>query len=209
MDAVRILVVDDEQAGLDTVEALLHADRYDLVFATRGRQALDRLAVGPVDLILCDVMMPGMDGYEVCRQVKAHPDWRFIPLILLTVLDGTDDMVRGLEAGADEFLTKPVERIVLRARVRSMLRIRKQYSELKANSPDLDALLRARRDQLARDAELSTREREVLDLLLLGRTHDDIAQILGISPRTSKHHQQSILLKLGADSRVDLVRLFL
>ncbi|MFO0660410.1 MAG: response regulator [Polyangiaceae bacterium] len=202
-------MIDDEQSGLDTVEALLHMDRYELDFATRGQQALEKLAAASFDLILCDVMMPGMDGYEVCRQVKAHPSWRYIPLILLTVLDGTDDMVRGLEAGADEFLTKPVERVVLRARVRSMLRIRKQYTELHSHAMDVDGLMKNRREQLVRDAGLSEREREVLDLLLLGRTHDDIAMVLGISPRTSKHHQQSLLQKLGAESRLDLVRLFL
>lgn len=205
----RILVIDDEQSARDTLEALLDSEGYSLDFAASGAEALERLVSAPVDLIVCDVMMRGMDGLEVCKRVRAHPEWRFVPLILLTALDGEDDLVQGLEAGADEFLTKPTERIALLARVRAMLRVRGRYEELRSNTTDVDRLLRARRERIVSDARLSGREREVLDLLLLGRTYQDIGQALGVSPRTAKFHQQNLLVKLGADSRVDLARIFL
>ena len=204
-----ILVIDDEQSARDTVEALLFADRYALEFAASGREAVARLAGDGVDLVLCDVMMPGTDGFEVCRQIKAHPSWRFVPVILLTALDGQDDMVRGLEAGADELLTKPIDKIVLRAKVRSMLRVRRLYGELRAGAPDQDLRHRGRRDQLVSEAGLSNREREVLDLLLLGRGPDEIGVVLGIAARTAKFHQANLLRKLGADSRMDLLRIFI
>jgi DNA-binding NarL/FixJ family response regulator len=154
-------------------------------------------------------MMPGMDGFEVCRRIKVHVEWRLIPIVLVTALDGQDDLVRGIESGADDFLSKPLERAVLRARVRAMLRVRALYEEARGSAPDLDTLLLGRRERVIDGAGLSPRERQVLDLLLLGRSHQDIASILGISARTSKHHQANVLDKLGADSRVDLVRIFL
>ena len=204
-----LLVVDDEPSARDTIEAFLHHDRYRLDFAQNGDEAVERLARDPVDLILCDVMMPGMGGFEVCRKVKEHPQWRFVPVVLITALDGQDDMVRGLEAGADEFLTKPIDKVVLRARVRSMLRIRQHYDQLRSSVPDLQSLLRSRREEIIDDSGLSAREREVLDLLLLGRSQDEIGLVLGISARTAKFHQANLLRKLGAESRLDLVRLFL
>lgn len=204
----RILVVDDEPSARETIAALLHADRYDLEFAANGADAVARLEQPPPDLVICDVMMPGLDGFEVCRTVKAHAQWQFVPIILVTALGGDDDMVRGLEAGADEFLSKPVERIVLRARIRVMLRIRTRYQRLRGRATDLGALLRARREQIAEEARLTARERQVLELLLLGRTHEEIGVALGLTTRTAKFHQANILRKLGAASRLDLMRIF-
>lgn len=208
-DPHRILVIDDEQSARDTTEALLHLDGYEMHFAATGHDGLAHLGRAPVDLILCDVMMPGIDGFEVCRRVKAHPEWRFVPLILVTALDAAEDMVRGIDAGADELLTKPVQRVVLRARVRAMLRVRQHYAQARESPRDLESLLRARREQLAAEAQLTAREREVLELLLLGRTQEEIGTALLISARTAKFHQQNLLRKLGADSRADLTRLFL
>jgi DNA-binding response OmpR family regulator len=201
-----IVVVDDEPSARETIEALLHADNYRLELLSDGAEAVERLDGPPPELVLCDAMMPGIDGFELCRRIKAHPQWRYVPIILVTALAGEDDMVRGLEAGADEFLSKPVERVVLRARIRAMLRIRAQYQQL--HSRDLAEMLRDRRDEIAEDAKLTSREREVLDLLLLGRTHDEIGLVIGSSARTAKFHQANILRKLGAASRLDLMRIF-
>ena len=204
-----VLVVDDEPSARVTAEVLLGTEGYQLRFASSGAEALRRLESEPIDLVVCDVTMPGMDGFEVCRRMKGDERWRLVPIILVTALDGRLDMLEGLEAGADEFLTKPVEGPVLRARVRVMLRFRHEYERLRSAAPDLETLLRQRCDQLADDANLSEREREILNLLLLGRNHEEIGIALGISPRTSKFHQGNVLKKLGADSRLDLVRLFL
>jgi len=127
-----IFVVDDDPGARETLEALLLPEGYDLAFAASGPEALARLDdLGP-DVILLDVMMPDMDGFEVCQRLKGDETWRHIPVILVTALDSKEDLVRGLDAGADEFLSKPVKGQELRARVRSMLRIKKQYDELTA-----------------------------------------------------------------------------
>jgi DNA-binding NarL/FixJ family response regulator len=205
----RILIVDDESSARETLQALLHLDPYELQVARGGIEAIQRLNSAPVDLVLCDVMMPGIDGFEVCRQIKAHQDWRFVPVILVTALDGQDDMVRGIEAGADDFLSKPIDKVLLRARIRAMMRLRQMFHELRGDQLDADTLLTERRERIIARAALSSREREVLDLLLLGRTHEEIGLVLGISARTAKFHQTNVLQKLGADSRTDLIRIFL
>ena len=127
-----ILIVDDEPSVRSTLEALLYQEGHDLAFASSGREALVRLGEAKVDVLLLDVMMPGMDGFEVCQHLKTDDRYRHIPVILVTALDSKEDLVRGLDAGADEFLTKPVGGVELRARVRSMLRIKQQYDELQA-----------------------------------------------------------------------------
>ncbi len=130
MSKARILIVDDEAVGRKTLQALLIGHGYDLAFAEDGPEALTKAAELVPDLILLDVMMPGMDGFEVCQRIKSDERWRHIPIILVTALDSKDDLVRGLDAGADDFLPKPVNALELRARVRSMLRIKKQHDEL-------------------------------------------------------------------------------
>jgi DNA-binding response OmpR family regulator len=208
MAAPTVLVVDDDASARQTVEAMLLPEAYRLQFASNGTEALLMLGSVAADLVLCDVSMPEMDGFEVCRAIKTHVEWRLVPVILLTALDDVADQVTGLAAGADEFLSKPLVGAVLRARTRAMLRVRSQYTELKREQPNPEALLQARRDHLVEKASLTGREAEVLRLLLLGRGHDEISRLLGISERTSKFHQGNVLRKLGAESRYDLLRLF-
>lgn len=138
----HLLIVDDEPSARATLEALLFPEGYTLTFANDGREALTKLETCRPDTILLDVMMPGMDGFTVCERLKSNPDWQHIPVILITALDSKKDLVRGLEAGADEFLNKPVSRLELRARVRTMLRIKQQYDELKATLTLRDELAR-------------------------------------------------------------------
>jgi DNA-binding NarL/FixJ family response regulator len=203
-----VLIVDDEPSARETTFAQLLPERHQLRLAAGGSEALAALRAEPIDLVVCDVMMPVIDGFTLCQSIKAHAEWQLVPVILLTALGERDDVVRGLDVGADEFVTKPVEGAVLRAKVRSMLRVRERYLELR-RSPAAVADQRDRRAEMVASARLTEREREVLDLLLLGRTHQDIAAVLGISERTSKFHQANLLLKLGAESRLDLMRLFL
>ncbi|HMN26935.1 MAG TPA: response regulator, partial [Caldilineaceae bacterium] len=126
----RVLIVDDDAMARETLEALLRREGYTLLFATNGSEVLDRLAQLAPDLILLDVMMPGMNGYELCERIKAMPTHRHIPIILLTALDSPSDLARGLDSGADEFVSKPFTSVELKARIRSMLRIKRQYDEL-------------------------------------------------------------------------------
>lgn len=128
----KILVVDDDITARKTVEMLLMREKYELIFAEDGAEAfmeLDDMDVLP-DAILLDVMMPEMDGFEVCQRLKRHTRWGHIPIILVTALDSKEDLARGLEAGADDFLHKPVNGLELRARVRSMLRIKQRQDDL-------------------------------------------------------------------------------
>lgn len=128
----QILIVDDEPSARKTIEMLLLREGYDMHFAGNGPTALEKLAESPPDAILLDVMMPGMDGFEVCRIVKQSAEWQHIPIILVTALDSKRDLARGLDAGADDFLRKPFNSLELRARVRSMLRIKRRHDALEA-----------------------------------------------------------------------------
>jgi two-component system, sensor histidine kinase and response regulator len=128
-----ILIVDDEQENFDVIEILLFKDNYKLNFVPSGNEALNFLESHQVDTILLDVMMPDLDGIEVCRQIKANPQWCYIPILMVTALNEKQDLACCLEAGADDFISKPVTGLELRARVRSMLRIKKQYDALQAS----------------------------------------------------------------------------
>ena len=124
----KILIVDDEPLNVKLLTAKIPRDKFDVVFAYSGEEALAKVDAVVPDLILLDVMMPGLNGYEITQQLKNDPKTRPIPIILVTALDGAEDRVRGLEAGAEEFLSKPVNKPELLARINSMLRL-KQYQE--------------------------------------------------------------------------------
>jgi two-component system, cell cycle response regulator len=127
----RVLVVDDIPANVKLLEAKLGAEYFDVVTADSGLGALAAIESEKPDIVLLDVMMPGMDGFEVCRRVKSNPATAHIPVIMVTALDQVSDRVQGLEAGADDFLTKPVNDIALFARVRSLVRVKTMVDELR------------------------------------------------------------------------------
>lgn len=119
----NILVVDDESIGRSVIQGLLGADGYDLQFASDGPSALEIASRSPPDLVLLDIMMPGMDGFEVTKRIRATPGLAEIPVLLVTALDDRSSRLAGLEAGADDFITKPFDRAEMRARIRSILRL--------------------------------------------------------------------------------------
>ena len=127
----RILVVDDQPLNVKLLEAKLTNEYYDVLTASDGPSAIDVATRERPDLILLDVMMPGMDGFEVCRRLRAEPATMHIPIVMVTALSDTEDRVVGLSAGADDFLTKPVEDLALLARVRSLLRFKVTFDELR------------------------------------------------------------------------------
>ncbi|MXP63941.1 PleD family two-component system response regulator [Roseomonas sp. M0104] len=122
--SARILVVDDIAANLRLLEARLNAEYYDVALASSGPEALRCAEEWLPDIILLDVMMPGMDGYEVCRRLKANPETAHIPVVMVTALVDPAERVRGLEAGADDFLSKPVDHLTLFARLRALQRMK-------------------------------------------------------------------------------------
>src|SRR5256885_9036082 len=125
-----VLVVDDGAANREVIRLFLSTIDCEVRLAEDGPTALDMIETAPPDLVLVDVQMPGMDGYEVCRRIKAMPRGRLLPVVMITALNQTDDRVAALEAGADDFLAKPVERAELVARVRSALRLKALYNTL-------------------------------------------------------------------------------
>lgn len=126
----RVLVVDDIEANVKLLEARLTAEYFEVLTARSGQQALDLCAQEGADVVLLDVMMPGMDGFEVCRRLKANPLSAHIPVIMVTALDQPSDRVNGLEAGADDFLTKPVDDIALITRVKNLARLKTLTDEM-------------------------------------------------------------------------------
>src|SRR6185436_12378138 len=127
----RVLVVDDIPANVKLLEAKLGAEYFDVVTAGSGPEALKKVEEEKPDIILLDVMMPGMDGFEVCQRIKSNPSTAHLPVIMVTALDQVSDRVQGLESGADDFLTKPVNDVALFARVRSLVRLKTMVDELR------------------------------------------------------------------------------
>ncbi len=136
-----ILIVDDEPNNFDVIEALLDNEDYDLNYASSGYKALERLEIFHPDVILLDVMMPELNGIDVCKKIKSNPQWKAIPIIMVTALTSKEDMAQCLDAGASDFLSKPVNGLELRARIKSMIRIKQQYD-------DLQSLLQMREDMV-------------------------------------------------------------
>lgn len=130
----RVLVVDDILANVRLLEAKLAAEYFDVVPAMNGADALEAVQRTKPDIVLLDVMMPGIDGFEVCRRIKGNPATQHIPVVMVTALDQPEDRVRGLEAGADDFLTKPVNDIALFCRVKGLVRLKMLTDELRART---------------------------------------------------------------------------
>src|SRR4051812_14236211 len=127
----RVLVVDDVPANVKLLEARLSAEYFDVVTAVSGADALSICERAECDVVLLDIMMPDMDGFEVCRRLKSNPVTHHLPVIMVTALDQPSDRVRGLQSGADDFLTKPVSDVALIARVRSLARLKMMTDELR------------------------------------------------------------------------------
>ena len=150
--SARVLIVDDSVPNLLLMEARLTAEYLDVVTASNGPDALAICASGGCDVVLLDVMMPGMDGLEVCRRLKRDPATFHLPVVMVTALDQPADRNRGLEAGADDFLAKPIDEVALLARVRSLTRLKVTLDELRSRAADSanlgipDPVLAAMRD---------------------------------------------------------------
>ena len=127
--SARVLVVDDIEVNVRLLEAKLLSEYYEVLTASSGPAALEIAGRDSPDIVLLDVMMPGMDGLEVCRRLKSDPATRYIPVVMVTALSDVSDRLRGLEVGADDFLTKPVNDLALFARVRSLIRLKRTLDE--------------------------------------------------------------------------------
>jgi len=133
----RILVVDDQRANVEMAAELLRVRGYRVDTAVSGEEALERVRSAPPDLLVMDIVMPGLDGYEVCRRLRAQPDTALLPIVLVTSLDPYAERLKGIEAGADDFLSKPVNWPELFARVRALLRVKSLQDEVRQQAIEL------------------------------------------------------------------------
>jgi CheY-like chemotaxis protein len=140
----KILIVDDEPQNLDLMEAYL-SHLYELTLAESGEECLQKVKENDIDIILLDIMMPGMSGYDVAKKLKESENTRHIPIIMVTALSEKEDRIKGIEVGADDFLTKPVNRVELLTRVKSLLRIKSLHDELVAEKEHLKMQNRIRK----------------------------------------------------------------
>ena len=174
----RVLVVDDVAANVKLLEARLSAEYFDVLTAMNGDEALAICERAECDIVLLDVMMPAMDGFEVCRRLKSSPTTHHIPVVMVTALDQPSDRVHGLEAGADDFLTKPVSDVALIARVRSLSRLKLMTDELRMravtsreigiDSPEREAVAEAGRNGAILVVDDRAASAERLQMMLKG-----------------------------------------
>ena len=134
----KILIVDDIPENVELIEAYLSVEPYDVITASSGKEVIQKLKEEKLDLILLDVMMPEISGYEVCKIVKNDPETQFIPILMLTALSEIEDRIKGIESGADDFLTKPINRLELNTRVKSLLRVKCLHDRLVADRNSLE-----------------------------------------------------------------------
>ncbi len=165
----RILVVDDQRTVAEMTAGLLRNLGHKVQIALDGEAALDEVRGGRFDLVLCDIMMPGMDGYELCRRLRADPATTLLPVVLVTSLDPQSERVKGIEAGADDFLAKPVNWAELFARVRRLLRVKALQDEIQTLNAVLEERVRTQVDQLQRLGRLKRFfSRQVAEAIVAG-----------------------------------------
>jgi len=140
MDQPTILVVDDIPENVELLEAYLVPEKYNVVTAYNGIEALERAQETAPDIVLLDVMMPQMDGFEVCQTLKNDPKTQFVPVVMVTALKERDDKLKGIEAGADDFLTKPIDRVELLTRIKSLIRVKFLHDDLEKSYLELQEL---------------------------------------------------------------------
>ncbi len=192
-----VLVVDDAPDTLRMLCDALAREGYTVLVARDGQQALDRLAYVVPDAVLLDAVMPGLSGFDTCRQIKAHEAWSHLPVIFMTGLSETEDIVAGFAAGGVDYVVKPVRIEEVLARLQTHVRNARFALSAKESAGAMDSEESSR----VLDAALTPRETEVLSWLAKGKTNRDIADILGMSHRTVNKHLEHIFEKLGVETR--------
>lgn len=134
----KVLIVDDMKENVELMEAYLAVEPYEVICAYGGKEALEKVKDEKPDIILLDVMMPEINGYEVCKILKENPETQFIPVLMLTALSELEDRIKGIEVGADDFLTKPINRLELKTRVKSLLKVKYLHDRLVADRDSLE-----------------------------------------------------------------------
>jgi DNA-binding NarL/FixJ family response regulator len=201
----RLLVVDDEPNLLVAVAACLRGEGFDVVTARSGAEALVRVAETVPDLIVSDIRMPGMDGYQLARQLRSSSRTALTPVVFLTAKDETADRIEGFRTGVDAYLTKPFEPDELVAVIRSILeRVQRTHAEIARLVSS--AQVETARVAPFRDEALTEAEERVAEAVARGLSNKEIAAEFGISVRTVENHISHILSKKGFGNRVEIAR---
>ncbi len=192
----KILVVDDEDRNLRLMEAMLLPLGYEVILARDGLEALDKVKEIPPDVILLDVMMPKMDGYETARQLKEDERTKMIPIVMVTSLKEVEDRVKALEVGADDFLTKPVDRTELRARVSSSLKIKAYNDHMLNYQQELEDEVAKRTEQLRQSFErIKAASQETIHRLSRAAEYKD--EYTGTHILRVSNYAAAVAIKLG------------
>ncbi len=200
----RLLVVDDEPNLLRAVAACLKAEGYEVSTARSGREALLQLAEAVPDLVVSDIRMPGMDGYQLARQLRGSPRTALVPIVFLTAKDETSDRIEGFRAGIDAYITKPFEPEELIAVVNGILsRVERTHSQI---ARLVDSSIVEDKPATFQDEELTEAEDRVALAVSRGLSNKEIAAELEISVRTVENHISHILDKKGFNNRVEIAR---
>jgi DNA-binding NarL/FixJ family response regulator len=195
-----ILIVDDDKRNLITLSMCLRSD-YDLMTALNAQEAMDIIETKMPDLLLLDIMMPDVSGYTLCTRLKNDQRTKDIPVIFITAKDSTEDVIKGLELGADDYITKPFKPAEVLARVKSTLRV---YSRYKGQN-NMDLVDLPFIEDNIDITSLTEKEIEILNLIAKGYTNKEIADMLVVSEFTVKNHLKSIFKKLKVSSRTQVV----
>jgi adenylate cyclase len=191
----RILVVDDQRANAEMMAGVLRARGYEVITAGDGAAALEQVREWKPDLVVADILMPRVDGYEFCRMLRADSATALLPVVLVTSLEAQGERARGLEVGADDFLSKPVNWEELFARVRSLLRVKAMQDELKAWNVRLEARVREQVDQLERLSRLKRFfSRPVAEAIAAGR--EEMLELRGFTAFTDRADPDEVLVLL-------------
>jgi signal transduction histidine kinase len=172
-ESARILIVDDDPVNVDVLDEFLRTAGFETLLAADGEEALEKVQQGRPDLVLLDVVMPRMDGYEVCKGLKDDPQTVFLPVVMITGLHGVQERIKGVDAGADDFLTKPINPLELITRVKSLLRVKRLHDELEAHRRDLEARVAERTAQL-QQALADLRDLDRLKSEFVGRVSHEL-----------------------------------
>ncbi len=197
-----VLIVDDVPDNLALLSDALDEAGYMVLVALDGASALERMQRRRPDVILLDAMMPGMDGFETCRRIKAQAGIADIPVLFMTALTDSEHVVEGFAAGGIDYVTKPIRPDEVLARVAAHLRTARTLQTAR-NAPGAAQSLDDEqvREALAARFQLTGREVEVLHWVACGKTNRDIGDILGLSPRTVNKHLEHVYVKLGVETR--------
>lgn len=192
-DKATVLLIDDELVNIKILSDILKGE-YEVIFATSGEEGVHRAVESLPDIILLDVMMPGMDGYAVCSRLQQDTRTAGIPVVYVTALGSTAQEVKGLNTGAIDYITKPINGEIVKARVRNHLKFRRVVQTVTMDEPEDERM-----------AKMTERQREIFRWVQEGKTNWEIARIIGCSEENVKYHMKNILRIMGSYNRTQAV----